>query len=103
MHCLDHPDYVLLTFSESSGAGLTHSYDGEHKDVWCKLSLFPLFREERMLPRDTTLLSNQLSRFTIAFWNPDMRTPYRFHGAQFSFSLAFVSIVPEGDGGARQA
>lgn len=94
-HCLDHPDYVLLTFSESSGASLEHSYDNENKQVFCKLSLYPLFREERMLPRDTTLMRGNLNTFTISFWNPDMRTPYCFHGANFSFSLNFLSSVPE--------
>lgn len=93
-HCLDHPDYVLITFSESSGANFEHSYNGESKQVFCKLSLYPLFREERMLPRDTTLLQTTLTRFTLSFWNPDMRTPYKFHGAQFSFSLNFVSSTP---------
>lgn len=94
-HCLDHPDYVLLTFSESSGASFQHNYGGESRSIFCKLSLYPLFREERMLPRDTTLLTNNLSRFTLAFWNPDMRTPYRFHGAEFSFSLSFFSAIPD--------
>ena len=87
-HCLDHPDYVLMTLSESSGAALEHSYDGENRHVFCKLSLYPLFREERMLPRDTSLLRGNLSRFTLAFWNPDLRTPYRFHGAEFSLASA---------------
>lgn len=95
VHCLDHPDYVLLTFSESAGAHLEHSYDNENKQVFCKLSLYPLFREERMLPRDTTLMRGNMSTFRISFWNPDMRTPYHFHGAEFSFSLNFVSALPE--------
>ena len=33
--------------------------------------------------------------FTISFWNPDMITPYMFHGAEFSFSLALFSAVPD--------
>ena len=94
-HCLDLPDYVLLTFSESSGATLEHSYDDENRQIFCKLTLYQLFREERMLPRDTTLLRNNLTTFTVAFWNPDLRTPYQFHGADFSFSLNFVSAVPD--------
>lgn len=98
VHSLDHPDYILMTFSESSGAGLEHSFAGETKLVFCKLSLYPLFREERMLPRDTSLLHTNMSRFTLAFWNPDMRTPYKFHGAQFSFSLNFVRSVGDGGG-----
>ena len=85
-----------MTLSESSGAALEHSYDGENRHVFCKLSLYPLFREERMLPRDTSLLRGNLSRFTLAFWNPDLRTPYRFHGAEFSFSLNFVSALGGG-------
>ena len=95
-HCLDHPDYVLMTFSESSGAGFQHTFDGESRHIFCKLSLYPLFREERMLPRDTTLFNSNMARFTISFWNPDLRTPYRFHGAEFSFSLSFFSAVPDG-------
>lgn len=94
VHCLDHPDYVIVTFSEGSGTGLEHSFDGESRHVFCKLSLYPLFREERALPRDTTLLNGNFSRFTIAFWNPDLRTPYRFHGSEFSFSLSFLSAIP---------
>ena len=94
-HNLDHPDYVLMTFSESSGAALEHSYNNENKHIFCKLSLYPLFREERMLPRDTTLLKNNLHTFTLSFWNPDMHTPYHFHGAQFSFSLSFLSAIPD--------
>ena len=44
--------------------------------------------------RDPTLLRGNLNTFTISFWNPDMRTPYCFHGAEFSFSLNFVSSLP---------
>ena len=94
IHSLDHPDYVLITLNESSGASLEHSYNGESKHVFCKLSLYPLFREERMLPRDSTLIRSTFSRFELAFWNPDMKRPYKFHGAEFSFSLNFVSGVP---------
>lgn len=90
VHCLDHPDYIIMTFSEAAGATLEHTYDGITRDIFCKLSLYPLFREERMLPRDALLSEGNVSRFTIAFWNPDMKTPYRFHGAEFSFSLNFV-------------
>jgi hypothetical protein len=95
VHNLDHPDYVLMTLSETSGAALEHAYDRHNTHVFCKLSLYPLFREERMLPRDTTLLRNNLSTFTLAFWNPDMTTPYYFHGCDFSFSLNFLSAVPD--------
>ena len=94
VHSLDHPDYVLITLNESAGASLEHNYNGESKHVFCKLSLYPLFREERMLPRDSNLARGTFSRFEIAFWNPDMRRPYKFHGAEFSFSLNFISGVP---------
>jgi len=93
---LDHPDYILITFSESSGVGFLHSYNGEHKQIFCKISLYPHFREERMLPRDTFLMQGGHKKFSISFWNPDMRTPYCFHGVNFSFSLSFVS-QPEKD------
>jgi hypothetical protein len=95
VHCLDHPDYVLITMSETSGALLEHRTGGHAKQVFCKLSLYPLFREERMLPRDSSLLRDRVGRFTIEFWNPDMKTPYHFHGAHFSFSLSFICAVPE--------
>ena len=88
-HNLDHPDYVYLTLSEAAGASLEHAYGGETKHVFCKLSLYPLFREERMLPRDSALMHARVGRFTLRFWNPD-GTPYHFHGAEFSFSLNFV-------------
>ena len=88
-HCLDHPDYVLLTFSEAAGANFEHAHGGQIRSIFCKLSLYPLFREERMLLRDTDLMRGNMSRFTVA-WNPDW-TPYRFHGAEFSFSLNFFS------------
>jgi len=92
---LDHPDYILITFSESSGVGFLHSYNGEHKQIFCKISLYPHFREERMLPRDTYLMQGGHRKFSIAFWNPDMRTPYCFHGVNFSFSLSFISQLPK--------
>jgi len=100
VHSLDHPDYVCMTFSEMAGANLVHTYDHISRPIFCKLSLYPLFREERMLPRDTSLLSDNMASFTLSFWNPDMVMPYHFHGAEFSFSLAFFSAVPNvGNGG----
>ena len=95
IHSLDHPDYICLTFSEMGGMSLEHTYDDVTRPIFCKLSLYPLFREERMLPRDTQLMQNNMASFTLSFWNPDMTTPYCFHGAEFSFSLAFFSAVPD--------
>ena len=91
---LEHPDAVLLTFSETAGATLSHSYGGESRPVFVKLPMYPAMREERMLPRDSTLYNARPTRFTLSVFNPDGRTPYEFHGAEFSFSLAFVSAVP---------
>ena len=73
------------------GTGLHHRFGTRNSTPSCKLVLYPLFREERMLPRDSTLFSGEsLSRFTLRFTNPD-GTPYQFHKAEFSFSLNFIS------------
>jgi hypothetical protein len=94
MYCLDHPDCILITLSEQSGTGLTNVYDNETKHLLAKMCCYPMLREERMLPRDTTLQRCNFPRFTISFWNPDGRTPYHFHGVHFTFSLGFISSVP---------
>lgn len=92
IHNLDHPDYVLVYFEEGKKTStLQHTSALQNTTPFAKLVLYPLFREERMLPRDTTLMSGEsFTTFTIKFTNPD-GTPYHFHGAQFSFSLNFVS------------
>ena len=98
MHSLDHPDYVLMLLSDSSvSTPVQHAYGGFNRSVFAKISLYPLFREERMLPRDSTLSGSSLSRFTVRFVNPDMVTPYKFHGVDFSMS--FNLFVPLGEGG----
>ena len=91
VHCLDHPDYVLMYLSEGKyGTTLQHKHGSNTTSPFAKLVLYPLFREERMLPRDTLLLSGEsLAQFTIRFTNPD-GTPYHFHGTSFSFSLNFL-------------
>lgn len=93
IHSLDHPDYVLIYFDEGNKqTGLQHQFGNNTTTPFCKLVLYPMFREERMLPRDTTLLSGELfTKFTIRFSNPD-GTPYHFHGAEFSFSLNFIKV-----------
>ena len=90
---MDHPDYILIHFSEGKlTTGLQHTYGSKSTSPFAKLVLYPMFREERMLPRETTLLSGEsLSTFTIRFTNPD-GTPYHFHGANFSFSLNFIKV-----------
>ena len=90
VHALDHPDYVLVYLNEGKkGTGLQHRFGSNTTTPLCKLVLYPLFREERLLPRDTTLLSGEsLSTFTLRFTNPD-GTPYQFHDVDFSFSLNF--------------
>jgi hypothetical protein len=93
VHSLDHPDYVLVYLSEGKlGTGLQHRYGTNNTTPFCKLVLYPLFREERMLPRDTTLLGGEsLNQFSLRFTNPD-GTPYQFHRVDFSFSLNFVKV-----------
>ena len=95
VHNLDHPDSINITFSEQGGATLEHTHRGVTQFIFAKIVAYPSLREERMLPRDTLLQRDQLSRFTLSFWNPDMRTPYRFHGTDFTFSLNFVSALPD--------
>jgi len=91
VHSLDHPDYVLLYIEEGKkNLGLQHRAQNSTTTPFAKLVLYPMFREERMLPRDTTLLGSEfLSTFTIKFKNPD-GTPYHFHDVDFSFSLNFI-------------
>ena len=89
-HRLDHPDYILIHFSERSGTSLMHTRDGETTDIFCKMTLYPTFREARMLPRDTMLARDNFVRFTLSFTNPN-GAPYHFNGAEFSFALNFVS------------
>ena len=91
VHSLDHPDYVLLYIEEGKkNLGLQHRSQNNTTTPFAKLVLYPMFREERMLPRDTTLLGSEfLSTFTIKFKNPD-GTPYHFHDVDFSFSLNFI-------------
>lgn len=94
VHALDHPDYILIYLEEAKmSTGLQHRYGRNTTTPFAKLVLYPMFREERMLPRDSTLLSGEsLSTFTLRFTNPD-GSPYHFHGAQFSFSLNFIKVA----------
>ena len=91
VHALDHPEYVLLYIDDlKKNVGLQHGYGRNNTTPFAKIVLFPMVREERMLPRDTSLLSGEnLATFTLRFCNPD-GTPYHFHGANFSFSLNFI-------------
>ena len=91
VHALDHPDYVLIYLGEGKqGTLLQHQNKNNTTTPFVKLVLYPLYKEERMLPRDTTMLSGEsLTRVSIRFRNPD-GTKYEFHGASFSFNLNFV-------------
>lgn len=93
IHNLDHPDYILMHFEDGKrGTLLQHHYGNMSSTPFAKIVLYPMLREERMLPRDTTMISGEnMSTFTVKFTNPD-GSPYKFHGAQFSFSLNFVKI-----------
>lgn len=94
VHSIDHPDYILMYISEGKmGTGLQHKFGTNNTTPFAKLVLYPMVREERMLPRDTTLLSGEgQSVFTIRFTNPD-GSAYHFHGANFSFSLNFLKVI----------
>ena len=94
VHNLDHPDYVLITLTSANGGAIEHTYNGSSRNVFCKLTLYPLFREERMLPRDAPTVGPSMGRFTLGFHNPDW-TPYQFHGAEFSFSLNLMIATPD--------
>lgn len=92
VHDLDHPDYILLFLEEGKqSTGLQHRAGTRVSTPFAKIVLYPLFREERMIPREVTLASGEsMTRFTLRFENPD-GSPYHFHGAEFSFTLNFVS------------
>jgi hypothetical protein len=94
VHSLDHPDYILIYITEGKkGTNLQHTYSDNATTPFAKLVLYPMFREERMLPRDTTLLGSELmNQFTLVFKNPD-GSPYHFHNAEFSFSLNFIKVA----------
>ena len=93
IHSLDHPDYILMFLSETNGSKhsrtLQHANGNNVTTPFAKLVLYPMMREERMLPRDVTVNSQGTTQFTLRFANPD-GTPYHFHGAEFSFSFNFV-------------
>lgn len=84
----DHPDYVLLFLSDREKVGTLLCH--EKKYPFAKLVMFPMMREERMLPRDMLTLSGEsMNRVRLRVENPTGE-PYRFHGASFSLSLSFV-------------
>jgi hypothetical protein len=91
VHAMDHPDYVLVYLETGKpGTALIHRAGGRVTAPFAKIILYPLFREERMVPRETILTSGEsLSQVVLRFENPD-GTPYNFHGADFSFTLNFI-------------
>lgn len=91
VHALDHPDYVLMYLNgDKNSTALQHRHGDAITYPLAKIVLYPLFREERMLPRELTLSSGESpARLSVRFANPD-GTAYHFHGAQFSFSLNFL-------------
>ena len=94
VHCLDHPDYVIMTLDEGRGTGLQHTSGNQNKNIFAKIVLYPLAREMGMLPRDISVAgAANLNRFTFRFFNPDGE-PYKFHGSDFSFSLNFINMIP---------
>lgn len=91
VHAIDHPDYVLMYIEEGKkSTALQHRSGNNVTMPFAKIVLYPLFREERMIPKETTLTSGEsLTTLTIYFRNPD-DSPYHFHGAEFSFTLNFI-------------
>ena len=90
---MDHPDYVLIYLDDGKRSTLmAHMNGGSITHPLAKICLYPQFREERSLPRETSLISGEsLNRFTIRFATPQGR-PYAFHGAEFSLSLNLVTM-----------
>lgn len=95
VHNFDAYDYVLMYLEGlKKGTLLQHGNGISTSFPLFKLCLYPLMREERSIPRETTTISGEnLSHFTVRFANPD-GTPYHFHGAQFSFTL---NLLKAGD------
>lgn len=91
VHNLDHPDYVLMYMDcGNHGTMLTHVNGSLITTPFTKIVFYPNLREERNIPRDTTLISGESIRYIkVRFTNPD-GSAYKFHGAQFSFSLNLV-------------
>lgn len=91
VHAIDHPDYVLMYIEEGKqGTTIQHRSGNNVTMPFAKIVLYPLFREERMIPKETTLASGEsLTTLTVYFRNPD-DSPYNFHGAEFSFTLNFI-------------
>lgn len=89
---LDHPDFVLMYLHEGKRTSLTHHYTkGVASLPFAKVVLYPVYREERALMRETVLSSGEsMNKFTIDLRNPDGLTPYQLNGARFSFTLNFI-------------
>lgn len=91
VHNLEHPDYVLMYIEPCHKSSLLrHVYGRSSTTPFAKIVLFPMVREERMLPRDADVGSGEsLKRLTVRFKNPN-GTPYHFHGVDFSLSLNMI-------------
>lgn len=88
---MDHPDYVLMYILEGKHSLTTHHFESNSSTTpFAKIVLYPMFREERMLPKEASFMGGEkMNLITVYFTNPD-GTPYSFHGVDFSFSLNFV-------------
>lgn len=95
VHNFDAYDYVLMYLDGPKKGTLLQHGDGISTSFpLFKLCLYPLMREERSIPRETTTISGEnMSHFTVRFANPN-GTPYHFHGAEFSFTL---NLLKAGD------
>lgn len=90
-HDMDNPDYMLIYLEDAKrGTLLHHTHQGVVSTPFAKMVLTPLFRDERMLPKDTAIASAEcLTHFTLRFANPD-GTPYQWHGSSFTVSMNLV-------------
>jgi hypothetical protein len=88
---LDSPDYVLIYLEDAKrGTLLQHVDRGAVTTPFAKLVLTPLFRDERMLPKDTYISSAEcLTRVSLRFANPN-GVPYRWHNAPFAVSMNLI-------------
>ena len=80
--------YIMTRLKGS--ALLAHANANDTRYPFAKLVMYPMYREERMLPREAMVISGESpSQLTLRIENPTGET-YNFHGAMFSFSLNLV-------------
>ena len=103
VHALDHPDYVLIFLEDAkSDTTLMHRYGDDTKYPFAKLVLYPLVREERMLPRDAYVGADLTSSDTLrtqteartASWRPVLAVAVLHTVMTVVLSLSAVCLDP---------